>query len=171
MTSTSGATPEHDRYRTMHLVLFTAGAVLMPAGLVAVGFGWYGAAHARYAYDQFPYLLSGGLLGVCLTTLGGFLYFGAWQAKAASDQKSALRQLADSMLVLADVVSRQQGEFANPVRADAANAGAVPVRAGVDGVTVHRRDCLLIRQRDDLVVLTGDEPDLALCRVCSPSLS
>lgn len=150
-----------DRYRLVQVILFTTGAVLMPSGVIAVGLGWYGAAHAHYAYDQFPYLLSGGLLGVCLTTLGGFLYFGAWQAKAAADQRDSLKQLADSMRVLADAVGRESG------------AGALDpdtlVVAGEGGAAVHRRDCQLIANRSDLRPVVGTEPGLTTCRVCQPN--
>lgn len=169
MISNSAAAPD-TRYRTLQLVLFSAGAILMPLGVFVVLIGWYGAAHTKYSYDQFPYLLSGGLLGVVLSQLGGVLYFGAWLAKGANDQKEASRQIADTMLVLADVVSRQRAESANPALAQTADPGAVPVLAGPQGTTVHRRDCMLIRQRDDLHVLTGAETGVSTCRVCAPSL-
>ena len=111
--------------------------------------------------------MSGGLLGLGLVFLGGFLYFGAWLAKVANEQRESARQLADTMLVLADLVSRQPG----PAQAEAAMAdpGAVPVLAGA-GTTVHRRDCALIAHRDDLRVLTGAETGLGTCRVCRPSV-
>lgn len=167
-TAAQQTAARNDRYRKVQLALFTLGAVLMPAGVIAVGLGWYGAAHAKYAYDQFPYLLSGGLLGVCLTTLGGFLYFGAWQAKAASDQKAALKQLAETMRVLADVVARDHGGAA--AGSGAALDDAQPVVAGESGASIHRRDCQLIAHRADLRVVTGAETGLTVCRVCNPVL-
>lgn len=154
------------RYRTLQLVLFSAGAVLMPLGVLAICLGWYGIAHTRYQYNQMPYLISGGVLGLALTFIGGFLYFGAWLAKVAADQRDAARQLSDTMLVLADLVSRS-GD-AGSVDA-VVEAGAVPVLAG-EGTTVHRRDCALIAHRDDLRVLSGSRHDLSTCRVCRPSL-
>ena len=155
------------RYRTLQVVLFAAGAILMPLGIIAIVLGWYGVAHTKYQYDQLPYVVSGGLLGVGLVMLGGFLYFGAWLAKVANDQRESARQMADTMLVLADLISRQSGPVA---AADTlADPGAVPVLAG-GGSTVHRRDCALIAHRDDLRVITGREADLATCRVCRPSL-
>lgn len=159
-----------NRYRNIQRYLFVAGAMLMPLGVLVVLIGWYGSAHTNYAYDQFPYLISGGLLGVVLSQLGGFLYFGAWLAKGAADQHDASRQIADTMLVLADVVSRQRAEATGPATTQPVDAGAVPVLAGPKGTTVHRRDCILIRHRDDLHVLTGSEADTSPCRVCSPSL-
>lgn len=174
-TSTGAAAPRvanpaavrDQRLRTLQLGLFTAGAVLMPLGVVAILVGWYGVAHSHYAYDQTSYLVSGGMLGLGLILLGGFLYFGAWLAKVAADQRESARQLADTMLVLADLVSRTG---APATVADAvADPGAVPVLAGA-GNTVHRRDCALIAHRDDLRVLTAADRDLTTCRVCRPTL-
>jgi hypothetical protein len=156
------------RYRTLQLVLFAAGAVLMPLGIIAILLGWYGVAHTKYQYNQLPYVVSGGLLGLGLVFLGGFLYFGAWLAKVANEQRESARQMADTILVLADLVSRQSG-MAAVAETTIADPGAVPVLAG-SGSTVHRRDCPLIGHRDDLHVLTGQEGDLGVCRVCRPSL-
>jgi ABC-type Fe3+ transport system permease subunit len=168
VTVRNPAATRDQRYRTMQLALFAAGAVLMPLGILAIVLGWYGVAHTKYQYDQLPYVVSGGLLGLGLVFLGGFLYFGAWLAKVANDQRESARQLADTLLVLADVVSRQPAGAgaAEPALAD---PGAVPVLAGA-GATVHRRDCPLIAHRDDLHVLTGQESDLGSCRVCRPTL-
>lgn len=156
------------RYRTLQLVLFATGAVFMPLGIIVIALGWYGTAHAHYDYDQRTYLISGGILGLGLTFLGGFLYFGAWLAKVAADQRDSANQLADTLLVLADLVSRQP--MTTPGAAAAIDAGAVPVFAG-EGTTVHRRDCALIAHRDDLRVLTGAEVDPTVCRVCRPTLA
>src|SRR3569833_1139744 len=59
-----------------HLVLFVAGAVLLPAGLIVIGRGWYGVAHTPYVYNQNAYIVSGGFLGLGITFVGGFLFFG-----------------------------------------------------------------------------------------------
>jgi hypothetical protein len=166
--SNPAATARDQRYRTLQLVLFVTGAVLMPLGIVAIFLGWYGTAHSHYAYDQATYLISGGVLGLGLVFLGGFLYFGAWLAKVAADQRESARQLADTMLVLADLVSRQSAT-GPAATATIADAGAVPVIAG-SGNTVHRRDCALIAHRDDLRVLSGNETGLTTCRVCQPTL-
>lgn len=167
-TVSNPAATRDQRYRTLQVVLFAAGAVLMPLGILTICLGWYGVAHAHYEYNQMPYVVSGGLLGLGFTFAGGFLYFGAWLAKVAADQRDSARQLSDTMLVLADVVSRSGG--AGEPTAAMVDAGAVPVLAGAAGTTVHRRDCALIAHRDDLHVLTGHEAGLTTCRVCRPSL-
>src|ERR1700747_1516687 len=119
------------RYRNVQLILFAVGAVLMPLGIVVIGLGWYGTAHSHYAYDQATYLISGGILGLGLTFLGGFLYFGAWLAKVAAAQRHSARQLADTMLLLADRWPRPSGGVGGAGADDATtDLGATPVFAG-----------------------------------------
>jgi hypothetical protein len=154
------------RFRNLQLILFTAGAILMPLGLIAIFLGWYGVAHTKYQYDQLPYVVSGGLLGLALVFLGGFLYFGAWLARIGTEQRESAQKLTDAMLLLVDVVGKQNGGHTVEGEADDAY-GADLVLAG-NGSTVHRRDCPLINHRDDLRPLTGGETDLGTCRVCRP---
>jgi hypothetical protein len=172
--SSSGAAPlRNNGYRILQVVLFVAGAVLLPLGLIVIVLGWYGAAHTPYAYDQLSYLVSGGLLGLGLTFCGGFLYFGAWLARIASDQRDSAKRLSDTLLVLADVVSRASatngsvGGAGAPAPAASRDAGAVLVVAG-EGTTVHRADCSLIAHRDDLRPAGADAPGLTACRLCRP---
>ena len=162
----STAAPGWDqRFRNLQLILFTVGAILMPLGLIAIFLGWYGVAHTKYQYDQLPYVVSGGLLGLALVFLGGFLYFGAWLARIGTEQRESARQLTDAMLLLVDVVGKQGGVAAAD-RAHDETSGEL-VLAG-NGSTVHRRDCPLINHRDDLRPVTGNESDLGTCRVCRP---
>lgn len=182
--ATNAAAVREQRYRTVQLALFTVGAILMPLGIIAICLGWYGTAHAHYAYDQSTYLISGGVLGLGLTFLGGFLYFGAWLAKVGADQRDTARQLSDALYALAELIPRQPQNLAgyselSPLAMDGqgaigeasyADPGAVLVLAG-RGSTAHRRDCALIAHRDDLRLLTdGAEVALTTCRVCRPVL-
>lgn len=166
----------------LHLVLFIAGAVLLPGGLIVIGLGWYGVSHTPYQYDQTSYLVSGGILGLGITFVGGFLYFGSWLARIAADQKDAQRQLAESLLLLADAVSHNTAATEQvsipvaaapvavaarpaPVPARSRDAGAVLVVAG-RGKTVHRADCDLIAGRDDLRPAGAEADELIPCRLC-----
>ena len=170
-TGTGAAPLRNNGYRILQVVLFVSGAVLLPLGLIVIILGWYGAAHTPYQYDQLSYLVSGGLLGLGLTFCGGFLYFGAWLARIASDNRDTAKRLSDTLLVLADVVSHSasvaQNGTGTPTPAAQRDAGAVLVVAG-NGRTVHRRDCSLVAHRDDLVPAGGDAPDLTPCRLCAP---
>jgi hypothetical protein len=161
--TSSGAAPLKDNHwQLLQLVLFWAGAILLPLGLVVIVLGWYGAANTPYQYDQLSYLVSGGLLGLGLTFTGGFLYFGAWLARLAADAKESQRRLADTLLVLADVTSRSAH-----LRSDGVDVSGLPVTAG-DGTTMHRRDCALIAHREDLHPVGEDNAHLTPCRVCRP---
>jgi hypothetical protein len=160
---TSGAAPLKDNHaQLLQLVLFWAGAILLPLGLVVIVLGWYGAANTPYQYDQFSYLVSGGLLGLGLTFAGGFLYFGAWLARIAADGRESSKRLADTLLVLADVTSRAAARSDNGV-----DIAALPVTAG-DGTTMHRRDCSLVAHRADLHPVGESNAHLTACRVCRP---
>lgn len=159
--SSAGAAPlRSDGARLLQVVLFVAGAVLLPLGLIVIVLGWYGASHSPYGYDQMSYLVSGGILGLGLTFCGGFLYFGAWLARIAADQKESSKRLADTLLVLADAMAASEGP-ARPRR----DAGAVLVVTH-GGTTVHRADCGLLAGRDDLLVAGPDAAALSPCRVC-----
>jgi len=151
----------------LHMVLFVAGAVLLPAGLIVIGLGWYGVAHTAYIYDQNAYIVSGGILGLGITFVGGFLYFGSWLARVAADQKEAQRQLSDTLLLLADAVSHNTAAANGAARPSARprDPGSVLVVAG-NGTTVHRADCDLVAGRDDLRPAGPDAPNLTRCRLC-----
>jgi len=166
----SGVAPLlNNHYALLQLVLFWAGAILLPLGLVVIVLGWYGAANTPYDYEQISYLVSGGLLGLGLTFVGGFLYFGAWLARIANDNREASKRLGDTLLVLAEVTSRAAAVAeAGQVSAVGADPGAIPVTVG-EGSTMHRRDCSLIAHRDDLVPASAGTTALTLCRVCRPT--
>ncbi len=145
----------------LQVVLFWAGAVMMPLGIVIILLGYYGVANSVYEFERQAYQTSGGFLGLGVTFLGGFLYFGAWLAKIAADNNAASARLADTLLVLADITSKAASTM-DPV----GETDTVPVTAG-DGTTMHRRDCALISHRDDLAPV-GARVGLQACRVCKP---
>lgn len=149
------------RFRKLQAGMFVAGAVLMPVGIVVICLGWYGSAHSHYAYDQNVYLISGGILGLGLTFLGGFLYFGAWLARLSADQRDAARQLADAVRAVGAPATSA------PVSAPVVGDGAEYVLAG-NGTTVHRRDCPLIAARPDLHPYVHEGSATTTCRVCRP---
>src|SRR4051812_35721800 len=56
------------------------GGTLMPLGALLIVLGWLGASRTPFVFEQTPYLISGGLLGLGLVIAGGFVYFGYWQS-------------------------------------------------------------------------------------------
>ena len=138
--------------------LFIAGCVLLPLGLAVIALGWYGAAHSPYPFQQTPYLISGGLLGVGLVLAGGFLYFGHWLARMAASTRH------DTELLLAALarVTPAAAEPTRDVRVPAQRLVVTPT-----GSMVHRPDCPIVASRDDVREAPAGA-DLRPCRVCDP---
>ena len=77
--------------RNVRKWLETIGMSLMVFGLVCILLGWYGAAHSPYLYQEVPYLISGGLLGVALVIGGGVLVRCGWSMRQVEeDRRNAL---------------------------------------------------------------------------------
>src|SRR5207248_5094536 len=118
------------------------GAVLLPLGLLVIGLGWYGAAHTPYSYEQTPYLISGGLLGVGIVLTGGFIYFGTWLARLLVENRAAADRLAALLEKLDERESVGLGALVPTQTAHsrvAANLVATPT-----GTMVHRPDCSVV---------------------------
>lgn len=69
--------------------------------------GWVGTSRTVLVAGQIPYVVSGGLLGLGLVFLGGFLYFGYWLALSRTDISRLETQLDDAnatLTVIADLL-------------------------------------------------------------------
>ncbi len=83
-----------DRRRArMRSGLGLVGTMLMTAGIAAILFAWWGVAHTGYVWEQIPYVVSGGMLGLGLIGVGGFLYFGSWLTKLVEEQRQTAHML------------------------------------------------------------------------------
>jgi hypothetical protein len=106
-TSTSPSTPVPTRLRRLGAAIDRArpsrsgrnirkwmemiGMALIVFGFVCILLGWYGAAHSPYLYQEVPYLISGGLLGVALVIGGGIFVRSAWSMRQVEeDRRNAL---------------------------------------------------------------------------------
>lgn len=76
------------------------GIALTVAGFIAIAVAWDGAANLDYVQGQFPYLISGGVIGMALIVLGvGLMVIQALQADG--DRRTAeLAQLTASITAL-----------------------------------------------------------------------
>jgi hypothetical protein len=72
----------HERF------LITVAAALMALGVAIILIGWNGAANATVVEEQVPYLISGGLLGVALATIGALALFSHWLTVAIRDARA-----------------------------------------------------------------------------------
>lgn len=158
----SGAAPlTGNTSRLVQIGMFIAGAILLPVGLVVICLGWYGIAHTPYQYDQMVYLVSGGFLGVGITFVGGFLYFGSWIARFGSDLKESDQRLSETLLTLAASIERATKS------SGAGSAGGALVVAG-NSTTVHRADCSLLDGRSDVHPAGPNAAGHTACRLCRP---
>ena len=149
-------------------VLAVAAAVLLPLGLAMVLLGWYGAAHTPYLFEQIPYLISGGLLGVGLAVVGSVVYFGSWLARGAAEQRRHSEEIVEILKEVRDELRNGGTRTAPTGRRTPAGNGAKPYVATARGGMLHRPDCTVVAGRDDLrrIGATGD--GLAPCALCDP---
>jgi hypothetical protein len=145
--------------------LLIVGGGMVVIGLPVIVLGWYGASHTPYVFEQVPYLISGGLLGLALALLGGLFYFAYWitkqiqETRRQSEQtKEALGEIRDLLAGSAIAVSGQ--------KAKATGNGALV--ATEKGTMFHRSDCVVVQGRDDLRTVEAGSPGLEPCKICEP---
>ncbi len=154
-------------------VLGVVAAVLLPLGLLVILLGWYGAAHSSYLWEQVPYLISGGLLGLGLVTGAGLLYLGSWVARSAAAQQRASDQLAALLQEIRDEIGKApqaptaNGRASSNGRSRRTTA-ASPFVATARGSMWHRADCAVVAGREDLHAVGPDGDGLQPCALCDP---
>jgi len=86
-------------------VLLILGGVLVPLGLALILLGWSGAAHTTDLFEQIPYVISGGLLGLALIISGGVCYLAFWLTQLvyatrrdAADTRAALERIEQALV-------------------------------------------------------------------------
>jgi hypothetical protein len=164
-------------------VLLIAGCVLLPLGVALILLGWYGAAHTTYLEEQVPYLISGGVLGLALAAIGGFFYFGYWLTKQVNEtrrnyeeQASESRRQHDQLIAALSRVESQlarQPVSRRPQRGGSTSGyngsgGLTALVATTHGTMLHRSDCEIVANRDDLRTMPADTPGFTPCRICNP---
>ncbi|MCU1596189.1 MAG: hypothetical protein JWO12_3581 [Frankiales bacterium] len=151
------------------------GGTLLPLGLVLVILGWQGASHTVLTFEQIPYLISGGLLGLALVFAGGFVYFAYWMTLMVRENRL---MRADLVSVLGRMELLMQ-ETALPVAAPRRVAGprapaaattvvAPDLVATKTGTMIHRADCVAVQNRDNLRPVSATTKGLTPCALCDP---
>ena len=159
----------------LHRMLFVAGSVAIPLGLLFLVLGWVGVARTVLVFDQLPYLASGGLIGLALVVLGGFLYFAHWQSLLLEDNREQRRLIVQHQ---ADVLDRLD-RLTSALLASSGLADAGPDSSAAlgdqlvvteSGSMVHRTSCPMVRGRDQLRQVTATEAnEYRACRICKPT--
>ena len=147
--------------------LLTAGSILMPLGVVFVLLGWYGSAHTTRVFEQIPYMVSGGLLGIALAVAGGFCYFGFFLARLLS----TTREMLDALLRLEDRFDTLA--VSGPSTTPRGRDGRLPVVTFVatrNGSMFHRPDCATVAAKPAAELRAVSPADgLSPCRICVPT--
>jgi hypothetical protein len=163
-----------DRY------LFIAACVLVPLGLGLVLLGWLGAASTPYQFEQMPYLISGGLLGLALAVLGGLAYFAHWMTRIVADQRAQADRIVTALENLAATGHAPEAAAAAVVepavasrgatskRARAAGNGAAAFVATPTGTMFHRPDCVVVANRPKVRKVSADAAGFEACKLCDP---
>jgi hypothetical protein len=145
---------------TLEGVFVTLGAICLPVGIVVIVLGWYGAAHTGHVYEQNDYLISGGLLGLGLIFIGGFLYFGYWLTRQVRATETGNQQ---TQRALARLSERLDGVVTTGGR-----TGARVLVVTELGSMVHTTTCPIVVDKPVRIVDRVDPNRNQLCTVCNP---
>jgi hypothetical protein len=154
------------------------GIVYCLVGLFFVFLGWNGAATYDRISEQFPYLISGGIAGLCLVVIGAALIVTDRSRADRVAVQASIAELRDAVDRAATGAAVGAAAGARPPTAAVSEASSpAPAAPAVDVVVAgedafHWPDCRLIEGREDLPRLTVEIAvgrGLTPCRVCAPS--
>jgi hypothetical protein len=140
-----------------------AGAIMVPLGIALILLAWYGAAHKALIIQQFPYMLSGGLLGLGLMITGGLAYFGYWITRLVQENRTNTRELVAALDRLTALATEEEGGVA-------AAAGDGVFVATATGTMLHRPDCPVVANRPGVRRVKAGTPGFEACKICEPDL-
>ena len=190
--ATGALRPARNREFPLETILVVLGGLCLPAGIIAIIVGWYGAAHTPRLYEQNDYLISGGLLGLGLVFVGGFLYFGYWMtrqihAAGAANQQTlrALSRIEAQMAAVAAATAATAAGLENASNGRGGRSGRTPASAVARreapvaavpgglvaterGSLVHRPDCPVVANKQNLRPVDADARGFRPCQICAP---
>ena len=143
--------------------MLIVGGVLMPLGVLLIILGWVGAARTPLPFEQTPYLISGGILGLALVIAGGFTYFAYWQTIRVRESREQAEALTAALARLESLLA--SGASTTGSASAGVTAGFV---ATPNGSIFHRPDCTVVAGRTDLTSVNPQRTKLEPCRICAP---
>jgi hypothetical protein len=140
------------------------GLLFIAGGFVVIFKAWDGSANIAGRVDsQFPYLLSGGFMGLGLIVTGATLLF-------LATVRSERKVLTDHFEQMATLLTR------NLTRLQFSSNGSSGTKDQViaGGSTYHRIGCRVLEGKDGLMTVTVEQASaegLFPCRVCDPPVA
>ncbi|MCU1621682.1 MAG: hypothetical protein QOJ09_2173 [Actinomycetota bacterium] len=147
--------------------MLVIGGTLLPLGVVLVLLGWYGASHTVLLFEQIPYLISGGMLGLSLVMGGGFVYFAYWMTLMVRENRTG-RDEMQAVLLRMEELMQAQAQPQTRRTATATAAASTDLVATKTGTMLHRPDCVAVDGRDNLRSVTATTAGLTPCKLCDP---
>lgn len=142
------------------------GGLLAAIGLIAIILGWYGAANTGIGFEQTPYLISGGLLGLALVFLGGFVYFAYWVTRLVRETRAQADRAAAILDEIHGSLNGSSPAGARPKAiAGGANGAFVATRSGN---LFHLPTCSVVAGRSNLKRVSAKTRGLEPCAICDP---
>ena len=143
-----------------------AGAALVIIGLPVIVLGWYGASRTPYVFEQLPYLISGGLLGLALAVVGGLFYFAYWMTRQIHETRRQSDQMRAQLEGIRDLLAK--GVIATTAEKAHAVGNGSSLVATMKGTMFHKPDCVVVAGREDLRTVDPSAPGLEPCKICDP---
>jgi hypothetical protein len=175
--TTSARSANHPAQRpvldwTIDRIMAVLASVMLPVGVVLVVLGWWGAARTPFVFEQIPYMISGGLLGVGLLTAGGLLYVGSWLSKLAEVQRDEGEKTRDMLSGMRDDLRMLPHAMGGSMDGNGSGRSIFTPRPNLvatrTGSMYHVEGCSVVAGRNDLREVTGDEEGLKPCKLCQP---
>lgn len=139
------------------------GFFFMTLGVVMIALAWNGAANRNFVEGQFPYLLSGGVLGLALVIIGATLLF-----------LVTIRAERELMTDRFDEMIRLLGRNLNRLSVSSNGSGGAGIQVVASNAVFHRAECKILQGKEGLATVTVDQAEdegLTPCRVCEPPRS
>jgi hypothetical protein len=148
--------------------LLWIGGVLLPLGVMLVFLGWWGTSHTVFVFEQLPYVVSGGLLGLAFVFAGGFVYFAYWQTVIVRELRTERHEVVSALRRIQSTLEGQSGLAGTATQGATASASTGTFVATPTGTMFHRPECPVVARREDTTEVDANSTELLPCGICDP---
>ncbi|MEJ7775373.1 MAG: hypothetical protein WKF72_11250 [Nocardioidaceae bacterium] len=141
------------------------GVLLCLIGFVAIFLGWNGAASKNVAMAQFPFLISGGVVGLAIVVIGAAMLI----VQNAREDRARLEAILERLVAAAEQSGSPRSSAGGAMSGAMGGAGGALVLAG--STSYHRLECNLPAAREEAHVIPIEDAfsrRMEPCRVCRP---